>query len=302
MPEKTLIVIVGPTAVGKTALAIEIAKHFQTEILSSDSRQFYKEMKIGTAVPSDGELSEVTHHFIQHLSIENDYSVGDFERYALEFIEDYFSEKDILIMVGGSGLYEKAVTEGLDDFPEVDRNIRTALKQELQEKGIEVLREELRQNDPEYYAKADMRNPHRLIRALEVLRGTGQKISSFHSLSSKKRDFKVIKIGLNAEREIVYEQINQRVEKMLENGLLEEARSLHPKKHLNALQTVGYRELFEYFEGKITLESAIEEIKKNTRRFAKRQLTWYRKDEKVTWFEPGENQKVIEFLEKELSS
>ena len=301
MPEKTLIVVIGPTAVGKTALTIDIAKHFQTEILSSDSRQFYKEMRIGTAVPSAEELNSVKHHFIQHLSIENDYSVGDFERDALKFIENYFSEKDMLVMVGGSGLYEKAVTEGLDDFPEVDKKFRSELNEELKEKGIEFLQAELMKKDPEYFAKADIHNPHRLIRALEVIRGTGQKISSFHSSVSKRREFNIIKIGLTTSREIIYARINHRVDLMIQNGLIEEARSLYPKKHFNALQTVGYRELFDHFEGNITLEKAVEEIKKNTRRFAKRQLTWYRKDNTVTWFEPDQNQKVIEFLENEFS-
>lgn len=297
---KILIVIVGPTAIGKTALAIDVAQHFYTEILSSDSRQFYKEMNIGTAVPSKEELAAAPHHFIQHLSIHQDYSVGDFERDAIHFITDFFKQKDVLVMVGGSGLYEKAVTQGLDHFPEVSDEIRLKLNQELEAFGIEKLQQELQQKDNEYFEKADIQNPHRVIRALEIIRGTGKKFSSFQQNQSKQRDFQVIKIGITTDREIIYNRINQRVDIMVGNGLIEEARSLYKFKDLNALQTVGYRELFQFFDGEITQEFAIEEIKKNTRRFAKRQLTWYRKDKAVHWFQPNSSQKVVDFLKTKL--
>lgn len=296
---KTLIIIIGPTAIGKTALAIEVAKHFSTEILSSDSRQFYKEMNIGTAVPSPDELAAVPHHFIQHLSIQQAYSVGDFERDAIHFISEFFKQKNELVMVGGSGLYEKAVTEGLDHFPEVPNGIREALAQELETFGIEKLQEELQQKDAEYFEKADIQNPHRVIRALEIIRGTGKKFSSFQQNESKQRDFHVIKIGIKTDREIIYNRINQRVDIMVKNGLIEEAKSLYKFKDLNALQTVGYRELFQCFAGEITQEFAIEEIKKNTRRFAKRQLTWYRKDKDVHWFQPNATKEVITFVESQ---
>jgi len=281
---KTLICIVGPTAIGKTTLAIDIAKQISTEIISSDSRQFYKEMTIGTAKPSLEEMKEIPHHFIDNLSIHDNYSVGNFERDALLKIDELFDKKNEIIMVGGSGLYEKAVTEGLDNFPEVDSQIRVDLKSILENEGVESLQNLLKEKDPKYYSEVDIFNTQRIIRALEICIGTGKTFSSFRQNKISERNFSILKIGLIADREIMYSRINQRVEIMFENGFLNEAEKLFPYKNLNALNTVGYKELFAYFEGKYSLEFAKEEIKKNTRRFAKRQLTWYNKDTSIHWF------------------
>lgn len=300
--KKHLIVIVGPTAIGKTSMAIEVAKYFNTEILSSDSRQFYKEMNIGTAVPSKEELSAVKHHFIQHLSVHQAYSVGEFERDAIAFINEFFKTHDALVMVGGSGLYEKAVTQGLDEFPEVDPGIRKQLNDELDLTGLTELQEELKVADPSYYQEIDIENPHRIIRALEIIRGTGKPFSSFLSKNTKKRDFETIKIGLTLERSKIYDRINRRVDIMMEDGLLDEVKDLYDLKGLNALNTVGYSELFNYLDEVWDLDFAVAEIKKNTRRFAKRQLTWYRKDEHLTWFNPKEKKEVIEFIENQINS
>lgn len=286
-PEKTkyLITVVGPTAIGKTALAIEIARQFQTVILSSDSRQFFREMRIGTAIPSEEELAAAPHLFIQHKSIFDNYSVGDFEREAMAALNELFGNNEVVVMAGGSGLYVNAVLKGLDEFPDVNAEIRGQLNRDLEEKGIASLRSGLEKLDPAYYHMVDLENPHRLIRALEICIGTGKPYSSFLSQKAKERDFTPITIGLTATREIIYDRINRRVDMMMENGLLQEAEPLLPYKRLNALQTVGYKELFEYFEGRCSLEFAIAEIKKNTRRFAKRQLTWLRKQEGITWFD-----------------
>ncbi|WP_417360121.1 tRNA (adenosine(37)-N6)-dimethylallyltransferase MiaA [Galbibacter sp.] len=285
MKPKTLITVLGPTAIGKTALAIELARHFNTQIISSDSRQFYKEMYIGTAVPSLSELEAVQHHFIQHISIHDPYSVGDFEIEAINTLEQLFNFNDIVVMAGGSGLYNRAVTEGLDDFPKVDSEIRTALNLQLEEEGIEVLQRQLQTLDPVSYSSMDLQNTRRLIRALEICIGTGKPFSSFLNHNPQQRSFRTLKIGLTAERSVIYDRINKRVDIMMENGLLEEAKSLYPYRHLNALQTVGYKELFEFFEGNVSLEFAVSEIKKNTRRFAKRQLTWLNKEEDIHWFD-----------------
>lgn len=281
----TLICVVGPTAIGKTALAIKLADFFSTEIISADSRQFYKEMTIGTAVPSKEELKAAQHHFIQNISIYDEYSVGDFERDALISLDNIFKDNPVAIMVGGSGLYVDAVVKGLDKFPEVSSDVRKQLNAELAENGIEALQEELKVKDPSYYEKVDIHNPHRLIRALEICRGSGKPYSSFLKRESARRNFETIFIGLTAERETIYSRINKRVDQMIVNGLLEEAESLYPHKELNALQTVGYRELFQYFEEKLTKEEAISEIKKNTRRFSKRQNTWFKKNENIHWFD-----------------
>jgi tRNA dimethylallyltransferase len=293
---KNLIIITGPTAIGKTGLSVFLAKKLQTEILSFDSRQFYKEMKIGTAVPSDEELAEIPHHFIQNLSIHDDYSVGDFERDALEKLDELFQKYGSVVMVGGSGMFEKAVTEGLDEFPEVDKTIRQNLIYEFDIQGIEPLQKELREVDPVYYESVDKQNPVRIIRALEICRGTGKPFSSFRKNKTAERNFQTIKIGLELPREEIYERINQRVDLMMENELLEEVKSLYKFKKLNSLQTVGYKELFDYLDGKISLDFAVDEIKKNTRRYAKRQLTWYRKDEKVKWFSPNEKEEILQYI------
>ena len=281
----TLITIVGATAIGKTALSIKLAQHFNCEIISCDSRQFYKEMTIGTAVPDPDELADAPHHFIQNRSIFEDYSVGQFEKDALAKLDELFAENPIQIMVGGSGLYVDAVLKGFDEFPDVAPQIRIDLTTELENKGIEHLQQLLKELDIETYNTIAIDNPHRLIRALEICIGTGETYSSFKNKPKAPRNFQTIKIGLKADREIMYDRINRRVDIMVENGLIEEAKQLHQHKELNALQTVGYRELFEYFEGNFTKEFAIEEIKKNSRRFAKRQGTWFRKDPEIIWFD-----------------
>lgn len=284
MRTKTVIAVVGPTAIGKTARAIDLANTFDTEILSADSRQFYKEMHIGTAVPSKEELNATKHHFIQHKSIFDAYSVGHFESDALRLLEQLFEQKGIVILVGGSGLYVDAVINGLDVFPKVAPSIRENLNMEWKAQGLPYLQQQLKQLDPNYYQKVDLNNPYRLIRALEICVGTKRPYSSYLSQKKKERPFKTIYLGLQAERTMVYDRINARVDQMLEAGLVEEAKTLLPHKNLNALQTVGYQELFKYFEGVINLDTAIEEIKKNTRRFAKRQLTWLRKNKEIQWF------------------
>ncbi|MDM1549179.1 tRNA (adenosine(37)-N6)-dimethylallyltransferase MiaA [Empedobacter falsenii] len=297
---KTLISIVGPTAIGKTNLAIEVAKHFQSEIISCDSRQFFKEMKIGTAVPSEEELAEVKHHFIQNISIHEKYSVGDFERDGLTFLDNYFETNDICVMVGGSGLYEKAITVGFDEFPEVDPKIREDLNNELAEFGIEKLQKELQEVDPKYFEEVDIFNKQRVTRALEIYRASGLPFSHFRNQDLDKRPFNIIKIGLELPREEMYDRINLRVDMMMNEGLLNEAKNLFSLKDLNALQTVGYRELFDFLEEKISLDFAIEEIKKNTRRFAKRQMTWFKKDETVNWFSPFEQENIINFISNKI--
>ncbi|MDN3494001.1 tRNA (adenosine(37)-N6)-dimethylallyltransferase MiaA [Winogradskyella bathintestinalis] len=282
---KILISIVGPTAIGKTALSIKLAQHFNSEIISADSRQFYKEMSIGTAVPFEDELDASPHHFIQNTSINTYYNVGDFERDAISKIKKLHNKNPFVVMVGGSGLYVKAVTKGLDYFPEVDANIRTQLNHQFENKGIAYLQEKLKTLDLTAYETIAIDNPQRVIRALEICIGTEKPYSSFLTNSDKNREFKTISIGLNAERSIIYDRINRRVDIMIENGLLDEVKALLPYRNLNALNTVGYKELFQYFDGNWTLEFAISEIKKNTRRFAKRQLTWFRKDDSIRWFD-----------------
>ncbi len=299
MPSKKplLICVVGATAIGKTSLAVKLAQAFSTEIISADSRQFFKEMTIGTAVPSKQELSAAPHHFIQNKSIFEAYSVGDFERDAIALLENLFEKNQIVIMVGGSGLYVDAVVKGLDNFPKVPSEIREQLNLELNEKGLESLQNELRNADPVYFEKVDIQNPHRVIRALEIYRATGKPYSSFLKKENIQRDFNTLFIGLTVNREIIYERINHRVDTMIKEGLIDEAKSLFQYKEENALQTVGYRELFEYFEGKISLEEAILEIKKNTRRFAKRQNTWFKKNEAIHWFDyDTEVSEIINFI------
>jgi len=295
---KYLISISGPTAIGKTGLSVFLAKSIGTEIISCDSRQFFKEMKIGTAAPTAEEIKGVPHHFIGHLSISDDYSVGDFEKDAISKIDELFGKHDRLIMVGGSGLYEKAVTDGLDEFPEINKKYREQLNLEFSESGIEKLQNELKAADPEYYNTADIQNPVRVIRALEIFRATGQKFSSFRIGQKTERNFKLIKIGLELPREELYERINKRVELMMQTGLEKEAKQLYPYRNLNSLQTVGYRELFDYFDGKTNLETAVSEIKKNSRRYAKRQLTWYRKDDRIVWFRPDQKEEILRFVLK----
>jgi tRNA dimethylallyltransferase len=302
MNSPTLIVIAGPTAIGKTAAAIQLAQHFNTVILSADSRQFYREMSIGTAKPTIEELSAAQHYFIDSHSITELFSVGDFEKQGLALLDELFKIHNTIIMVGGSGLYIKAICEGFDNIPVADEGVRERLNLELEEKGLAYLQEKLKIADPDYYDEVDINNPQRVIRALEVFESTGNSFSSYRIASTNTRPFNVIKIALNMSRELLYDRINQRVDIMMEQGLLDEVKSLIPYRHLNALNTVGYTELFDYLDGKITLDIAIEKIKQNTRRFAKRQLTWFRKDKDFHWVEVNENlyENLVSYLLQQL--
>lgn len=298
-----LITIIGPTAIGKTALSITLAQHFDCAIISCDSRQFFKEMKIGTAVPNEEELKAAPHHFIQHKSIFESYTVGDFEREALLKLDTLFLKNNIQIMVGGSGLYVEAILKGFDDFPDIKPAFREEIKSTYESIGLAYLQEKLKELDPIYFEKLSsenpqtLQNPQRLMRFVEVCLGSGKPYSSFLNQKKNKRNFTPIVIGLEADREIMYDRINRRVGLMMQDGLLEEAKKLYPNKQLNALQTVGYRELFDYFDGKTTLDFAVEEIKKNTRRFAKRQLTWFKRTENVNWFDfEYDSEKIINYI------
>ncbi|NGY37100.1 tRNA (adenosine(37)-N6)-dimethylallyltransferase MiaA [Flavobacterium sp. XN-5] len=288
---KQLITIVGPTAIGKTALSIILANHYKCEIISCDSRQFFKEMTIGTAVPSATELAAAPHHFIQNKSIFENYSVGDFEKEAIKKMEELFLTNDYVVLVGGSGLYVNAILKGFDDFPEIDPSVREAVNAQYEKLGIIYLQEQLKALDLAYFDKITnenpqtLQNPQRMMRFVEVCIGAGQPYSSFLNQKKNERSFTPILIALEAERSLMYNRINQRVDIMISEGLLAEAKGLYTNKELNALQTVGYRELFSYLDGDFSLEFAIEEIKKNTRRFAKRQLTWFKREESTKWFD-----------------
>jgi tRNA dimethylallyltransferase len=295
---KKLISIVGPTAIGKTSLAIVVANHFQSEIISADSRQFYKDMSIGTAKPSEEELSKAPHHFVDFLPVDKLYSAGDFERDALLKISEIHQAKDVVVMVGGSGLYVNAVCLGLDDMP-ADIALRKQLMIQLDTDGLATLQGQLQELDPIGYEQMDHMNTQRVVRALEVCLTSGRPFSSFHKDQNKERPFDVITIGLTAERPLIYERINVRVDQMLEAGLVDEVKSLVPKREENALKTVGYREIFEFLDGDIEWEEAVERIKKNTRNFAKRQLTWFKK-QPTTWFDSTEFDSVIPYLESRI--
>jgi tRNA dimethylallyltransferase len=298
-----LITIIGPTAIGKTSLSIALAQHFNCEIVSCDSRQFFKEMKIGTAVPSDDELKAAKHHFIQNKSIFENYSVGDFEKEAIAKLDELFLKNNIQVLVGGSGLYVDAILKGFDDFPEINPKIRDEVRTNYEQKGIGYLQEQLQNLDASYFKKINtenpqtLQNPQRMMRFVEVCLGTRKPYSSFLNLKKSSRNFTPIIIGLEAERTIIYDRINQRVDQMINDGLLAEAEKLYPNKTLNALQTVGYSELFDFFDNEVTLDFAIEEIKKNTRRFSKRQLTWFKRTENAVWFDYLTNRKeIIDYL------
>ncbi len=299
-PTRSIIVITGPTAIGKTALSIAIANELNCPVISADSRQFFKEMNIGTAKPTVHEMQGVTHYFIDSHSINEDYNVGKFETDVLSLLEKIFQTNDHVILVGGSGLYIDAVCKGFDDLPEADPETRNKVNSLFETKGIEGLQELLKELDLIYYNQVDLNNPQRLSRALEVCITTGKPYSNLRKGKSTKRNFNTIKIGLNTSRELLYARINARVDDMMATGLLNEVKSLLPYKHLNALQTVGYKELFSYLENKTELYSAIELIKQNTRRFAKRQLTWFRKDQEIKWFEPNEVEKILEYIKGKL--
>jgi tRNA dimethylallyltransferase len=283
MSKKYLVAVVGPTALGKSRLAAKLANHFDTAVISADSRQFYNELSIGTAVPGAQELGAAPHYFIQHISILDPYTVGNFERDALECLRQLYKQKDVVVLAGGSGLYIKAITEGLDTFPHVLPGLRKKLNERYEKEGIGILQDQLRELDLTYYSKVDLQNPQRIIRALEVCISSGRPYSDFLTGSKQHRPFKLLTLGLDAPREIIYQHIDQRVDDMMAKGLLEEARAVFEHRGLNALQTVGYKELFGYLEGRFSLEAAVDEIKKNTRRYAKRQLTWFRKQENVYW-------------------
>ncbi len=298
---KFIISIVGATGIGKTDLSLKLAAHFQTEIISADSRQFFKEIPIGTAAPSNEELALIPHHFIHNKSITEAYSVGHYEKEVLKCIEKLHQKHDVLILIGGSGLYIKSVLEGLDAFPKVDPKIREQLSLSLKTEGIMALQKELKAKDPETYAKIDLENSHRIIRVLEICKGTGKPYSQFLNKDKIKRSFTPISIGLDGAREIVYERINKRVDQMLKKGLIEEAEAVYKYKGMNALNSVGYKELFEHFAGNCTLDSAVEEIKKNSRRYAKRQITWFKKNKNIQWHDyqtPFE--KILNQIQREI--
>lgn len=302
-----LITIIGPTAIGKTSLSIALAQQFRCDIISCDSRQFYKEMKIGTAVPSDEELAAAPHHFIQNKSIFDNYTVGDFEIEAIAKLDHLFKKNNVQIMVGGSGLYVDAILKGFDNFPEVKNSVREKINTDCEELGLEYLQQKLKELDPDFYQKITLenpqtlQNPQRMKRFVEVCIGTGKPYSSFLNQKKNERNFTPIIIGLEAERAIMYNRINQRVDSMITEGLVEEAEHLFPNKDLNALQTVGYRELFDYFKKKISFDFAIEEIKKNTRRFSKRQLTWFKRTENAKWFDYLSNKKeIIDYINSKI--
>ncbi|MNQ43266.1 tRNA dimethylallyltransferase [compost metagenome] len=296
---KYLITIVGPTAIGKTALSIALAQHFNCEIISCDSRQFFREMTIGTAVPNQEELNSATHHFIQNKSIFENYTVGDYEKEALLKLEELFQKNDFTILIGGSGLYVDAILKGFDEFPEINPEVRSEVNSNYEKLGITYLQEQLQRLDPDYFQKITLenpqtlQNPQRMMRFVEVCIGTQKPYSSFLNQKKNNRNFTPVLIGLEADRKIIYDRINQRVDIMMNEGLLNEAKTLYPNKALNALQTVGYRELFSYFDGDFTLPFAIEEIKKNTRRFSKRQLTWFKRNENTKWFDYATDRKNI---------
>lgn len=293
---KFLIIILGPTASGKTAASVKIAKTFQTEIISADSRQFYKELKIGTAVPDKNQMSRIPHHLIQHISVHEYYNVSMYEQDVLKILDRLFLEKNLVIMAGGSGMYIDVVCHGIDDIPTIDLKIRERLKHKFRTEGIEGLRSELKKRDPLYYDKADLKNPKRILKALEISVMTGIPYSSFLTRQKKERPFNILKIGLKSDRKKLYDNINRRVDDMMEQGLLEEARSLHEIRHLNALNTVGYKEIFDYFDGKTGLEKAVALIKRNTRRYARRQLTWFNKDKTIAWFEPEDIDSIVDYI------
>ena len=293
---KTLIIIAGPTAIGKTALAISLAKHFKTEIISADSRQFYREMNIGTAKPSEAELKEVKHHLINSHSVLDQFNAGDFEKESIELINKLFLNHDQVIMAGGSGLFINAVSHGFDQLPIATEEIRNYFNTILEEKGIKFLQDQLKKIDPVYYKEVDIYNPQRIIRALEVFECSGETFSSLRTNIKKQRPFNIVKIGLNTDRNIVYERINLRVDQMIKDGLIKEVEGLKSFRHLNPLNTVGYSEIFDYLEGKSNREEAIEKIKQNTRRFAKRQITWFKKSEDIKWYKPDELEPIIQYL------
>jgi tRNA dimethylallyltransferase len=293
---KKLFIILGPTASGKTALSILLAEKLSTEIISCDSRQFYKELKIGAAPPSKEQLQKIKHHFIQHLSIKDNYNTGQYEEDAIKKISSLFKTYDNLILVGGSGLYIDAICNGLDNIPKTPQVIRDRINNEFTEKGITWLQEKIKHIDLDFYKKSDINNPQRLKRCLEVYQNTGEKLSSFYKKEKIKRNFKIIKIGISTERENLYNRINQRVDQMVKSGLIDEAKKLFQFQKFNSLNTVGYKELFDFFDNKLDKETAIKEIKKNSRRLSKRQMTWFKRDKQINWFKINQENEIIKFI------
>ena len=296
---KTLIVITGPTAVGKTALCLDIAQHFGIPIINADSRQIYKELKIGTASPTSEQLQLVPHYFVGSLSLTDYYSASLFEQQVLEILSRQFRSHDFALMAGGSMMYIDAVCDGIDDIPTVDDQTRETLKRRLAQEGLEALVEQLKELDPEYYKIVDRQNPRRVVHGLEICLMTGKTYTSFRKREKKERPFRIVKIGLNRPREELYDRINQRVDQMMQQGLLEEAKALYPMRQMNALNTVGYKELFDYLDGRWPLEEAVERIKGNTRRYARKQLTWYKKDPQIRWFHPDDKEQIISYISQD---
>lgn len=296
----TLIVVLGPTGVGKSDISIQLANYFSTDIISADSRQFFRELSIGTAVPAEEDLKSVIHYFIHSRSIHDYYNVSEYETEAINRINQLFKTKNPLILTGGSMLYIDTICKGIDDIPTVTPEIRTEVTDWYAENGLEALQQRLFNLDPEYHGIADLNNPKRLLHAVEICQMTGKTFTSFRKNTVRERPFRILKIGINQDREILYQRINERVERMIEAGLLEETRSVYPYKHLNSLNTVGYKELFAYFDGNSTLDEAVDLIKRNSRKYARKQLTWFRRDNEITWFEPEQIQEIISFTERKL--
>lgn len=301
MRGKTLIVITGPTAVGKTQLCLDIARHFDIPIINADSRQIYKELSIGTAKPSAEDQQAVKHYFVSTMSLQDYYSASLFESQVTDLLDTLFKTSDYALMAGGSMMYIDAVCDGIDDIPTIDDETRATMKQRLKDEGLQKLCEELQRLDPEYYEIVDRQNPKRVVHALEICTMTGQTYTSFRKREKKDRPFHIVKIGLNRDREELYNRINARVDEMMQKGLLEEAKELYPMRESNALNTVGYKELFEYFNGRWSLEEAVERIKGNTRRYARKQLTWYKKDPQIHWFHPDQKKEIIDYIITESS-
>ncbi|HKL09152.1 MAG TPA: tRNA (adenosine(37)-N6)-dimethylallyltransferase MiaA [Bacteroidales bacterium] len=298
--QQTLIVILGPTGIGKTDLSIDIARELGTEIISSDSRQIYKELKIGTAVPSDDQLQKVKHHFIGNKSIYDYYNASMFEFEVLDLLNELYKTYNQVVMTGGSGMYINAVCDGIDELPTIDMQLRNDLLQKYHDEGVESLRIQLKMLDPQSYQRIDLKNPKRILKALEVTIQTGQPYSSFLTRPKKKRPFHILKIGLQRERDELYQRINVRVDQMVHDGLVEEARKFFKDRHLNSLNTVGYKELFEHFEGKISLNKAIELIKRNSRHYAKRQMSWFNRDQEIHWFHPEKEKNIMGFIKSKI--
>lgn len=298
--DKTLIVIVGPTGSGKTELAVSLAERFAAPVISTDSRQIYRDLPIGTAQPDAAQLQRAEHHFIATHAIDEEFNCGAYEQAALALLDKLFEQHPTVIAVGGSGLYVKALCDGLDDLPEAAPEIRWELAQRLRDEGLEPMAEQLRELDPEYYRQVDTKNPARVLRALEVCLSTGQPYSSLRTGTQHERPFRIVMIGTQMERAELYRRIDRRVDEMMAAGLEQEARAVYPYRHLNSLQTVGYKELFDYFDGKITREEAVELIKRNTRRYAKRQMTWFRRDRRIAWFEPTHRDEIVRHIEKQI--